>query len=119
MDALAGLPGITPEQLREARARAAVAPAESQDFLVWDENWPSFLFFLSVCTQWEHSVLTMGAPLGGTLSVMRRTGLRYPAVESAARLQRIPRNQWPQLFEDIHTMEVAVLDYDAKQARRE
>lgn len=43
------------------------------------------------------------------------TGLDYAAAESALRLQRTPRSQWPQLFADLRVMERAAL----QEMRRE
>lgn len=114
--------GATPQEIarHEAKmaAEAAATAAEEEHFEVWDENWDAFLFFLSLGTQWSKLCLvrTMGAPTGGsfTATEVRRDGLPYPRIESAARLQGIPRSRWPALFADISLMEDAVLARDAE-----
>lgn len=37
------------------------------------------------------------------------TGLDYVALQSVMRLMAIPRKAWPEMFEDIRTMEEAAL----------
>ena len=38
------------------------------------------------------------------------TGLDYQAIESTFRMTRVPRSEWPHVFEDLRTMEDAALE---------
>jgi hypothetical protein len=118
IEGLRGLPGITPAAIDAARAAAAAPPPPARaDFEVWDENWETFLFFTSLADQWVKLVvpMTVGG-MGGsfTASEIRREGIPAPRIESAARMQRIARSRWPQLFADISAMVRGVLDQDAE-----
>jgi len=75
------------------------APA-SQDCLVWEENWQAVSVFLSLRTQWRMHVGMAGAIY---------QGLDYGAVEAVLRLQRVPRQYWPALLDDLLVMEAAAL----------
>lgn len=99
--------GVPPELIAKERAKALPStPAKPADpeCEVWEENWPSWLFFLKVQTQW---IWTSG------MAVVRM-GLNYPAVESTLRMAGIPRRQWPALLDDLQVIEVAVLDGETK-----
>jgi hypothetical protein len=105
-----------------AAAQAALAaqadPPQEQEFGVWEENWPAWVFFCSLVTQWETVSLTTSVPgpMGGAITTteVRRAGLPSPRVESTARLQGIARSSWPAIFADIQRMERAVLAKDTE-----
>lgn len=86
---------------------AAQALGETEDFEIHEDNWDSWLFFLTVQTQWIYAVSGLGA---------QRAGMRYEGVESGARMAGLPRRQWPALFADVQVMERAVLAVDAELA---
>ena len=99
------------KKLREAAdAFYRVKPtAESNPFLaglaavgtekmveVWPENWPAFVLFSRVNTQWR-------VGMGGA------SGLDYSAVYPLIDRQNLPPNEWDQIFTDIQTLEAAAL----------
>ena len=88
---------------------AAQALGATEDFEIHEDNWDSWLFFLTVQTQWIYAVSGLGT---------QRAGLSYPGVESGARMAGLPRRQWPALFADLRVMEVAVLAVDAELAEK-
>ncbi len=103
--------GASEQELADLQAQADAERAQAQALDVFEvhaDNWDDWLFFLSVQTQWVYASTGMGS---------QRTGLHYPGVESAARLQGLPRRLWPQRFEAVHAVELAVLAADAKQAQ--
>lgn len=55
-----------------------------------------------MATQWR-------AGMGGA------TGLDYAALPSVMQMVGIPRKKWPELFEDIRTMEAAALNHMHKK----
>lgn len=125
LQALAKLPGVTPDALAEARARVQAAKPREQDCLVWDENWETFAIFLSLAKQWAHVVIvrTLAVPGGGsvTVSESQRDCLPADRVEAALRLAAIPRRKWPALWSDINAMAAEVLraDADLREQRQE
>lgn len=64
---------------------------------IWSENLPAYEVFNSMGTQWA-------AGMSGV------TGLNYCALESVMRLRSVPVDDWPQLFDDVRTMEGAALE---------
>ena len=70
---------------------------------MWEENWPSVIFFSRLGTQWRMS--GMSGP----------SGLDYTAVLSLLRTLRLPRDESEALFEDVQTMERAALQEMGKQ----
>lgn len=91
-------------QLEADKARQA----EQDDFEVHEDNWEAWMFFLSVQTQWVFASSGLAS---------QRVAMNYPGVESAARLQRIPMRRWPELFDAVHAVEMAVLAVDAKRRK--
>lgn len=75
---------------------------------VYPENLAAWSLFCGLQTQWQ---VVAGA--GGA----HYTGLPYPAVESALRLQRVPRSHWADLFADVRVLELAWLSEKAKLAK--
>jgi hypothetical protein len=53
--------------------------------------------FIAASTQWRTG---MAGP----------TGLDYQAIESTLRMTRVPRSEWPHVFDDLRTMEDAALE---------
>lgn len=72
---------------------------------MWEENWPSVLFFSRLETQWRR------AGMAGA-----RTGLDYTAVLTLLRTLRLPRAEADAMFDDVQTMEHAALLEMAKAA---
>jgi hypothetical protein len=88
------------------KARAAgyeVADYEIDDVEVWPENWPAYLLFTSLQTQWN-------VGMGG------RAGLKYEALYPLLDRQTDTPEQWQQLFDDVRVMEYAALDQMAEDA---
>lgn len=63
---------------------------------VWPENWPVFVLFTSVQTQWN---VSMGGP----------TGLRYEALYPLLDRETRDPSEWRTLFQDIQVLESAAL----------
>lgn len=76
----------------------------AEDVAVWPENWPAVELFGALQTQWTV------APSGSLV------GLRYEALPLLFSLHGLRRRQRRQIFEDLRTMETAVLN--ALQERR-
>lgn len=87
--------GAPPEMVAWHRQRLAAA-----EFELHADNVQAFNLFTQLATQWRYAV-----GMQATVAL----GLEYHAVESVFRLARIPRAQWPALFDDIQTMEAAAL----------
>jgi len=71
---------------------------EDQAFDVYEENWLSFSLFCEMETQWE-----VIAGMGG----VHYSGIKYPSLESAMRLRRVPLNDRARIFQDVRLMERA------------
>lgn len=65
-------------------------------FEVWPDNWSYVMLFNSMTTQWR---VGMNGP----------TGLDYPSLESALRLDGWPKRKWPEAFDAIRLMEEEAL----------
>lgn len=63
---------------------------------IWEENYAAFSVFNAVSTQWRYSMSGI-------------TGLDYNVLPNVLRLLNIARSEWNQIFDDIRTMESAVL----------
>lgn len=101
--------GASAQDIEAAQAQMEQArrvQADADDFEVHADNWDAWMFFLSVQTQWVFASSGL---------VAQRVAMNYPGVESAARLQRIPQRQWPELFEAVQAVELTVLAVDAKR----
>lgn len=83
---------------------ALAARGDQNTVQVWPENWPAFLLFTSLQTQWN-----VGG-MGG------RTGLRYEALYPLLDRQAEDRDKWQQLFDDVQVMEYAALAQMADDA---
>ena len=93
-----------PTAEKAAKAGYEVADYEIDDVEIWPENWPAFLLFTSLQTQWN-----VGG-MGG------RTGLRYEALYPLLDRQTATPEQWQQLFDDVRVMEHAALAQMADNA---
>lgn len=101
--------GATDEDIEEMRQKD-LADAEAQEhFFIWDENWPSLLFFLDLVTQWRFV---------GTMVAVVRTGLDHTAVQSRMDRRRMTPEQQDQLWEDLDAMEREVLRVDTEARLR-
>jgi hypothetical protein len=104
------LPGWPAGKLRQA-ARALYAPERRKgaggfdltyfyapdDVKVWPDNWPAFVLFSRVQTQWRQS---HNGP----------TGLDYSAVYPLLDRSASEQDDWDQMLDDIRTMELAALE---------
>ena len=64
---------------------------------VWPENWPTFLLFSRLSTQWR---IGMAGPTGLDYSAL------YPLLDKVA----TSSDEWDEIFEDVRVMERAALD---------
>jgi hypothetical protein len=90
----------TPE---DAAVLGVVLPAdhgESDDFEVWEENWPALEMFMRAQTQWR-------------VGMNGITGLDYGAVAWLLKLYEVEDQR--SLLEDLQVMEGAVLAVIAKR----
>lgn len=104
--------GFSEESIEAVLAKekeAAQLSGASDDFEVYEDNWESWLFYLTVQTQWLYAAGGMGPA--------QRVGLNYAGVESGARMSGQPRAKWPDLLGDLRVMELAVLHADAELAK--
>lgn len=84
--------------------RAEDFAANSSDELdIWPDNWSAITAFINLGTQWR---LGMRGP----------TGLVYASIEPTLRLCRIPKREWPDVFQAIRAMERDALDVVSEQA---
>ncbi len=79
--------------------------ASGPEVEVWPCHEQALVVFSKLGTQWRSGMA--GA-----------TGLDYSGVESALRMLRIPRTDWPGLFDDIHVMEQAALEYMHRDTKK-
>jgi len=71
---------------------------------VWPDCMQAVQVFIDMDTQWYR------AGMSGV-----RTGMNYGALPQVFGIHGIPKKQWPQLFDDLRVMEVAVLDFLSKK----
>lgn len=72
--------------------------AEEADVVeVWPDNVESVNAFIALGTQWQ-----VGP--GGAI------GLVYASIEPVLRFNKVPRKNWPDVFEDIRVLEDAALE---------
>ena len=64
---------------------------------IWPDNLSTVNAFISMSTQWR-------------VGMAGATGLDYGVLPVVLRLNRVPRDEWPDVFEGIRTMESAALD---------
>ena len=73
-----------------------MAAGGANEVQVWPENWPAFLLFSRMQTQWA-------VGFGG------RTGLRYEALYPLLDRMDLTQDEWEDLFDDVRTLEIAAL----------
>ena len=66
-----------------------------------EDNWPSFVFFAELKTQWHIAL----APMGGAFYI----GIHYPAIQAAFEIKHTPADQREAIFRDVRIMEEAAL----------
>lgn len=72
------------------------ADIPEEQYEVWPGNWPSFLLFEAMFTQWR---LGMGGAVG----------MDYTAIKPVASMIGIKRDELSQAFADLRAMEVEAL----------
>jgi len=75
---------------------SAVAAVSNLDVEVWPENWPAFLLFSRLSTQWS-------------VSMSGRTGLRYESIYPLLD-REYSGEAWDEAFSDIQEMEISALN---------
>jgi len=75
---------------------------DSEDVLIWPDNWNSFTVFEAMGTQWR---------TGGCGA----TGLDYCALPDVMRLCGIKKRHQPDVFYDVRVMEAEALKVMAEQ----
>lgn len=73
-----------------------LADIPEEEYEVWSDNWPAFLLFEAMSTQWR--VGTGGA-----------TGLDYNALPPVASMLGMKRREIPGVFHDIRVMEAEAM----------
>lgn len=73
---------------------------ESDDFELWRDNLPTWEVFMAMKSQWNWLA---------TMESVRRTGLNYPALESALRV-KVKKKDRAAIFADLQAMEWAALE---------
>ena len=99
--------GATEEQVAEVAAAHAGEQPDADEFEVHWDVWESWLFFLSVQTQWVHAGFT------GV-----RQSLNWPGIESSARMRRVPPKLLRGFADDLVEIEREVLKTDRALAAR-
>lgn len=99
------LAGAPDDVIERAEAEAEQAKAEP-DFEVHPDNWPAFMFFCGLQTQWDILMTPAGR--------MRRMCLKWPSVEialnyAAATGEIKTKADRAALFDDVKTMELEAL----------
>lgn len=87
-------PSATAEDM--AKLGLTLADIAEDDVEIWPDNWPAFLLFNALGTQWRTGP-------GGA------TGLDYSVVREVAILIGIKKRQIPELFPDLQVMEAEAL----------
>lgn len=91
-----GSPDETDQALAAFGLKRTTAP-ENESFGVYYFNWSAFCTFVNTWQQWRI------APNGA------RAGMDWAQVESALRLARVARGEWPHVFTGLRAMQDAVL----------
>ena len=106
--------GLRRMNVPEEQIQAQLAKAKKDvddpdfDFEVHEDCWRAVMLFLRVKTQWLWRVQSRPAGMGAMVWSVR-SGLNYPAVESAMRMGGVKRSEWAELLDDLQVMEAAVL----------
>lgn len=98
--------GATDEQIAQARAELAPPTPEKPDvFEVHPDNWDSWLFFLSVQTQWIFAGMDRA-----------RMGLCWQGVEASARMRGVRGKRLQGFADDLVLIEGEVLKTERELA---
>ena len=97
------------DQIARVQAIAQTAAPEHKPFGIWRDNARTFDCFHGLRTQWTY----VSVPVGIGVTVSQRVGLNYGAVQSYLELTQ-PRRFHRSLMQDLHLMEIAVLQADAE-----
>lgn len=73
-----------------------LADIPEEEYEVWPDNWPAFLLFEAMSTQWR-------VAMGGA------TGLDYTALPPVASMLGMKRREIPEVFHDIRVMEAEAM----------
>ncbi|WP_460100055.1 DUF1799 domain-containing protein [Pseudomonas sp. H3_C08] len=73
-----------------------LADIPEEEYEVWPDNWPAFLLFEAMSTQWR-------VGMGGA------TGLDYNALPPVASMLGMKRRDIPEVFHDIRVMEAEAM----------
>lgn len=81
-----------------------VEEASGPPIEVWPDCMQTVEVFIDMDTQWRR------AGMSG-----ERAGMDYTVLPVVFGIRGIPKKQWPDLFDDLRVMEVAVLDFLSKK----
>ena len=103
--------GASEAEIERVRIERGVAGAQDPN-VCWllDENWDVWTFFLKGQTQWVYA--------GGGMATPMRAALNYPGLESVARIRGVPDEQLQAWADDLHTIELAVLQAENELAAK-
>lgn len=73
-----------------------LADIPEEEYEVWPDNWPAFLLFEAMSTQWR-------VGMGGA------AGLDYNALSPVASMLGMKRREIPEVFHDIRVMEAEAM----------
>lgn len=84
------------------------APGEQppEPWTLWQCNAAAVSVVMRMATQWNADAFG------------RRIGLRYEALQFALRLERVPRADWPDVVQDVQTIEMELLRLMHQRAER-
>ena len=108
--------GVPEADIQAALDKSSQTQAATDvDFEVYDDCWASVMLFQRVSSQWIYAVASKPVGLASMVFSVK-TGLRYEGVEAAMRMLSVPRKEWARSFDDLQTMEQAILRHEAKAA---
>lgn len=88
----------TEESIELAEKLRRQQMGDTDVFELWEENWPTWVFFLDVSAQWNFVGFAA-----------QRMGLNWPAIEVVARARGLRSRRWRALVEDLLVVEKAVM----------
>jgi len=101
--------GASEAEIEKVRRERGTAGAQDPNVCwVLDENWTVWQFYLKGQTQWVYA--------GGGMAPPMRVAMDYPGMESVARIRGVPGEQLQAWADDLHTIELAVLEADNELA---
>lgn len=103
--------GASEAEIEKVRRERGTAGAKDPNVCwVLGENWPVWDFFLRGQTQWVYA--------GGGMAPPVKVALNYPGLESVARIRGVRRRQLEAWADDLHAIELAVLQAENELAAR-